>query len=66
MTDVTRKCRECGELIGSELRVHGRQSARSEWFVHVKSGRVACDPVFKAAFRQAARDAGQTVPGGGV
>ena len=56
-----RKCRECGELIGSEWRVYGRQSVRGEWWVHTDSGRVPCCPLRRAAFREAAREAGQTI-----
>ena len=56
-----RKCRECGELIASKWTVHGRQSVRGEWWIHTGSGRVQCCPLRRAAFREAAREAGQTV-----
>jgi hypothetical protein len=60
---TARPCRECGAGIAPEWRVHGRGSARELWQVHVDSGRVPCDPDRRLAYRDAARRAGQTVPG---
>ena len=56
-------CRECGAGLRIERRVFGRSSVREDWQVHVDTGRVPCDPDRRSAYRDAARRAGQTVPG---
>lgn len=47
-----RLCRECGCEIRAENIVHGRSAARSLWWVHTATGRVACPPHRRAEHRR--------------
>ncbi len=46
-----RKCRECGQPIESRRIVYGRNNRAEDWFVHINSDRVPCDPKLKAKHR---------------
>ncbi len=57
MTDP-RRCRMCGQPIEARRIVYGRQAGASDWWVHLHTERVPCEPVDRTAHEANLRAAG--------
>lgn len=52
-----RLCRECGQPIETRRMAYGRTTSKGDWWVHIDTDNVPCDPALKAAHRQAQQEA---------